>query len=200
MSTDSRRSRTSRAGTAPTCLSAADRVRDLDVARHRMAPLHARDAARALRALRADPRHQPLPRARRGSPRPGPAPRDARGRLAACGRAREAPSRQDVGARRGRAHHAPLLDQSHLEVAWHAGQYQALPPVYIQNSALEIAWTRVVTETGTREGTSSLPSHAGLRGLQRRRRGGLGARGTPPRRRSGVAPAVGRPPYAAAHT
>ena len=52
----------------------------------------------------------------------------------------------------------PLLDQSHLEVAWHAGQYQALPPVYIQNSALEIAWTRVVTETGTREGTVVAPS------------------------------------------
>ena len=46
----------------------------------------------------------------------------------------------------------PLLDQSHLDVAWHAGQYQALPPVYSQNSALEIAWTRVVAETGTREG------------------------------------------------
>jgi N-acylneuraminate cytidylyltransferase len=46
----------------------------------------------------------------------------------------------------------PLLDQSHLDVAWHAGQYQALPRVYVQNSALEIAWTRVVTETGTREG------------------------------------------------
>ena len=46
----------------------------------------------------------------------------------------------------------PLLDQSHLEVAWHAGQYQALPQVYVQNSALEIAWTRVVTEHGTREG------------------------------------------------
>jgi CMP-N-acetylneuraminic acid synthetase len=46
----------------------------------------------------------------------------------------------------------PLLDQSHLEVAWHAGQYQALPQVYVQNSALEIAWTRVVTEGGTREG------------------------------------------------
>ena len=47
---------------------------------------------------------------------------------------------------------APLLDQSHLEMAWHAGQYQALPHVYVQNSALEIAWTRVVTEHGTREG------------------------------------------------
>jgi len=51
----------------------------------------------------------------------------------------------------------PLLDQSHLEVAWHAGQYQALPQVYTQNSALEIAWTRVVFETGTREGRVLTP-------------------------------------------
>jgi CMP-N,N'-diacetyllegionaminic acid synthase len=51
----------------------------------------------------------------------------------------------------------PLLDQSHLEVAWHAGQYQALPEVYVQNSALEIAWTRVVTVTGTREGRVVAP-------------------------------------------
>jgi CMP-N-acetylneuraminic acid synthetase len=51
----------------------------------------------------------------------------------------------------------PLLDQSHLEVAWHAGQYQALPPVYVQNSALEIAWSRVVPETGTREGRVVAP-------------------------------------------
>ena len=51
----------------------------------------------------------------------------------------------------------PLLDQSHLEVAWHAGQYQSLPPVYVQNSALEIAWTRVVEGTGTREGRVLAP-------------------------------------------
>ena len=51
----------------------------------------------------------------------------------------------------------PLLDQSHLDVAWHAGQYQALPQVYVQNSALEIAWTRVVAETGTREGRVLAP-------------------------------------------
>ena len=51
----------------------------------------------------------------------------------------------------------PLLDQSHLDVAWHAGQYQALPPVYVQNSALEIAWTRVVAESGTREGRVVAP-------------------------------------------
>jgi CMP-N-acetylneuraminic acid synthetase len=51
----------------------------------------------------------------------------------------------------------PLLDQSHLDVAWHAGQYQALPEVYVQNSALEIAWTRVVSQTGTREGRVVAP-------------------------------------------
>jgi CMP-N,N'-diacetyllegionaminic acid synthase len=51
----------------------------------------------------------------------------------------------------------PLLDQAHLDVAWHAGQYQALPPVYVQNSALEIAWTRVVEGTGTREGRVLAP-------------------------------------------
>ena len=51
----------------------------------------------------------------------------------------------------------PLLDQSHLDVAWHAGQYQALPRVYVQNSALELAWTRVVAATGTREGRVVAP-------------------------------------------
>jgi N-acylneuraminate cytidylyltransferase len=51
----------------------------------------------------------------------------------------------------------PLLDQSHLDVAWHAGQYQALPEVYVQNSSLEIAWTRVVSQTGTREGRVVAP-------------------------------------------
>jgi len=51
----------------------------------------------------------------------------------------------------------PLLEQSHLDVAWHAGQYQALPEIYVQNSALEMAWTRVVSQTGTREGRVVAP-------------------------------------------
>lgn len=51
----------------------------------------------------------------------------------------------------------PLLDQSHLKIPWHAGQYQALPKVYIQNSALEIAWTRVVKECNSREGKVIAP-------------------------------------------
>ena len=90
----------------------------------------------------------------------------------------------------------PLLDQSHLEVAWHAGQYQALPPVYIQNSALEIAWTRVVTETGTREGRVVAPFLTeGYEGFNVddeddwERAEGLVASGR------ATLPAVGRPPY-----
>jgi N-acylneuraminate cytidylyltransferase len=51
----------------------------------------------------------------------------------------------------------PLLDQSHLEVTWHAGQYPALPQVYVQNSALEIARTAAVLETRTREGRVVAP-------------------------------------------
>jgi N-acylneuraminate cytidylyltransferase len=50
----------------------------------------------------------------------------------------------------------PLLDQSHLEVPWHDSQFQALPPVWVQSSALEIAWTRVVGE-GALGGRVRLP-------------------------------------------
>jgi CMP-N-acetylneuraminic acid synthetase len=92
---------------------------------------------------------------------------------------------------------APLLDQSELDVAWHAGQYQALPEVYSQNSALEIAWTRVVTDTGTREGNVLAPFlTCGLEGFnvddeddwERAER--LVASG------DATLPEVGRPPYA----
>jgi len=51
----------------------------------------------------------------------------------------------------------PLLDQSALAVPWHDGQYQALPKVYVQNSALEIAWTRVVAQSHTRGGRVIAP-------------------------------------------
>jgi N-acylneuraminate cytidylyltransferase len=40
----------------------------------------------------------------------------------------------------------PLLDQPPAgEVPWHSRQYQDLPEVYVQNSSLEIAWTRVLS-------------------------------------------------------
>jgi CMP-N-acetylneuraminic acid synthetase len=51
----------------------------------------------------------------------------------------------------------PLLDQSDLDTAWHAMQYPALPQVFVQNSALEIARTAAVLDTGTREGRVLAP-------------------------------------------
>jgi N-acylneuraminate cytidylyltransferase len=59
----------------------------------------------------------------------------------------------------------PLLDQSHLEVPWHDSQFQALPEVFVQNSSLEIAWTRVAEE-GTLGGRTRIPFFTeGLEGL-----------------------------------
>jgi CMP-N,N'-diacetyllegionaminic acid synthase len=50
----------------------------------------------------------------------------------------------------------PLLDQSDLDVPWHDSQFQALPKVFVQNSSLEIAWTRVA-EDGTLGGGNRIP-------------------------------------------
>jgi N-acylneuraminate cytidylyltransferase len=38
----------------------------------------------------------------------------------------------------------PLLPQPESETPLHSRQYQALPPVYVQNSSLEIAWRHVL--------------------------------------------------------
>lgn len=43
----------------------------------------------------------------------------------------------------------PLLPQPPGEQPWHSTPYQALPPVLVQNAALEVAWVRTVTELGT---------------------------------------------------
>jgi N-acylneuraminate cytidylyltransferase len=51
----------------------------------------------------------------------------------------------------------PLLPYGPDERPWHSAQYQALPEVYVQNASLEIAWTRVVTETGTIAGSVIVP-------------------------------------------
>jgi N-acylneuraminate cytidylyltransferase len=40
---------------------------------------------------------------------------------------------------------------------WHSTPYQALPPVYVQNASLEIAWTRVVLEGHTIAGDVLMP-------------------------------------------
>jgi N-acylneuraminate cytidylyltransferase len=45
-----------------------------------------------------------------------------------------------------------LVDQP-----WHSTPYQALPPVYVQNASLEMAWTRVVFERRTIAGDVVMP-------------------------------------------
>jgi CMP-N-acetylneuraminic acid synthetase len=40
---------------------------------------------------------------------------------------------------------------------WHSMPYQALPPIYVQNASLEIAWTRVVTDKRTISGDVLMP-------------------------------------------
>jgi len=51
----------------------------------------------------------------------------------------------------------PLLPLQAAGQPWHSSQYQSLPVVYIQNASLEIAWTRVVTETGSIAGNVLVP-------------------------------------------
>ncbi|WP_373533236.1 acylneuraminate cytidylyltransferase family protein [Vampirovibrio sp.] len=40
---------------------------------------------------------------------------------------------------------------------WHSTPYQALPPIFVQNASLEIAWTRVVLEEGSIAGQTIMP-------------------------------------------
>ncbi|GMQ87909.1 MAG: acylneuraminate cytidylyltransferase family protein [Gammaproteobacteria bacterium] len=51
----------------------------------------------------------------------------------------------------------PLLPLQAAGQPWHSSQYQSLPAVYTQNASLEIAWTRVVTETGSIAGNVLVP-------------------------------------------
>jgi N-acylneuraminate cytidylyltransferase len=51
----------------------------------------------------------------------------------------------------------PLLPFGPAGQPWHSTPYQALPPVYVQNASLEIAWTRVVFERRTIAGDVIVP-------------------------------------------
>ena len=48
-------------------------------------------------------------------------------------------------------------DGQKIEQPWHSTPYQALPPVYVQNASLEIAWTRVLRERRTIAGDVLVP-------------------------------------------
>ena len=53
----------------------------------------------------------------------------------------------------------PLMQKPEGEggAPWHSTPYQALPPVYIQNASLEIAWTSVVLDKGSITGEGLTP-------------------------------------------
>lgn len=51
----------------------------------------------------------------------------------------------------------PLLPLSPADRPWHSQQLAALPPVFVQNASLEIAWTRVAIDGGTIAGSVMLP-------------------------------------------
>jgi len=51
----------------------------------------------------------------------------------------------------------PLLQGAPPGRPWHSTPYQALPPVYVQNASLEMAWTRVVLDHRTIAGDVIVP-------------------------------------------
>lgn len=51
----------------------------------------------------------------------------------------------------------PYIEQTPLEVASHAKQYQSLEALFVQTSVLEMAKTSVISEYGTREGVVVAP-------------------------------------------
>jgi CMP-N,N'-diacetyllegionaminic acid synthase len=51
----------------------------------------------------------------------------------------------------------PLLQTPEGVTPWHSTPYQALPPVYVQNASLEIAWTRLIFHGRTIAGDVLVP-------------------------------------------
>jgi len=51
----------------------------------------------------------------------------------------------------------PLMPGGSQREPWHSSPYQSLPPVYVQNASLEIAWVRVVRDSGTIAGERIVP-------------------------------------------
>jgi CMP-N-acetylneuraminic acid synthetase len=51
----------------------------------------------------------------------------------------------------------PLLPLGPPEAPWHSSATQGLPPVYVQNASLEIAWVKTVLDQGSIAGRSVMP-------------------------------------------
>lgn len=56
-----------------------------------------------------------------------------------------------------RSRMTPLLDDGGATPPWHSTPYQALPPVFVQNASLEVAWCRTVDVHGSIAGTVVRP-------------------------------------------
>ena len=51
----------------------------------------------------------------------------------------------------------PVLPFAIGDTPWHSSQYAALPPIFVQNASLEIAWSRVALEGGSIAGDVIVP-------------------------------------------
>ena len=51
----------------------------------------------------------------------------------------------------------PVLKGNTNQAPWHSSPYQALPPIYVQNASLEIAWCRVVLDNYSITGDKVMP-------------------------------------------
>jgi len=51
----------------------------------------------------------------------------------------------------------PIMPFGPEQQPWHSSQYQSLPPIYVQNASLEIAWSRVALEGRTIAGETIVP-------------------------------------------
>ena len=131
-------------------------VRDVDIAGHRVAALHARPARRAVRPVRDRPRDESVPRAGRRAPRAASScsrrPRPTRSVRSSSSSSTRARCGSWTARRCGRC----STSRSSTLPGTPASTRRSRE-IYVQNSALEIAWTRVVSETGTREGRVLAP-------------------------------------------
>ena len=51
----------------------------------------------------------------------------------------------------------PVLPFKNGDTPWHSSQYASLPPIYVQNASLEIAWSRVALQNGSIAGEVIVP-------------------------------------------
>ena len=90
----------------------------------------------------------------------------------------------------------PLLPDGPRTTPWHSSPYQTLPPVFAQNASLELAWSRVVTETRTIAGERIAPFVTeGVEGFDINDRYDWWVAEELVRRADGVLPRVRQDPY-----